>query len=250
MNCGIAGESGNHPAWCALRLRRMGMHRGRSAPNPCGPRFRRPFCFCDRCGPRRGGGIGDGICSAGRLVRRFTGGHFGNGLRCGRLRPHKLGCRRIVYDRCRRRPVSRQSRIGNLARLKQAVKTKPEKPARQYADGKMQRDRRPSLLAVRVSRAHDAPGTEQWLDWFLDRREQLRRRRGGLRRVGAGFKRPYAGALGSMWLAACETITSSNVRASSVPSWAPFSKSRCVWPIIFVTWARHRTAAPAARANA
>jgi hypothetical protein len=181
MNRGITGVSHNHPTWCALRLRRRDVRPGRSAPNSrcidcgCGPRHCRPFCFYDRRGPRRGGRFRDLHRLAGRLVRRFTGGHFGNGLRCSRLHLRHLRCCRIVYDRCRRRPVGCQSRIRNAARLKQAVNAKPEKAARQYADGKMQRESHPGLLAVRILRAHDAPGTEPGLDWFLLALRVLRR---------------------------------------------------------------------------
>ena len=46
------------------------------------------------------------------------------------------------------------------------------------------------------------------------------------------------------------TMVARTVNASTVPSDSPFSKSCAAWPIVLVTWARHSTDLPRARANA
>jgi hypothetical protein len=59
----------------------------------------------------------------------------------------------------------------------------------------------------------------------------------------------HYGATRANWSCALSMIAARTARASVVPSASPFSKSNPACPIVLVTWARHSTCAPMARAN-
>jgi hypothetical protein len=66
-----------------------------------------------------------------------------------------VGRTRIFHDRCRKRPVCGQSRVGYVARLKHSIKAEPEGAVHEHAETKVNDDARCGPLGLRIPRAHD-----------------------------------------------------------------------------------------------
>jgi hypothetical protein len=118
---------------------------------------------CSRYGWRRAR-IGAG-CLVRSVIRRL----LSRGVRCYWFPIGKLRRSCILYDRCRRRLVCGQPRIGKLTGLKHVAKAEPEEAAYGHADRKIACDRYPSFFRLRIpGRAHgptaSMAGALEWRD--------------------------------------------------------------------------------------